>query len=284
VGHDLFATLARPYLDGDLMTALHLTDIDHLIGDVRLRVDDLVFSAGQLTGIVGPNGAGKTSLLKIAAGLIAPEMGSVALMRGDTYQADRFRDPVQRARHLAYLPQFQPLAWPMACRDVVALGRLPFHGDFGALGAEDWQCVEAAMAQCQVAGFATRPIDQLSGGERARVLMARLMAGQPSVYLLDEPTQSLDPAAQLAVMALMRQQADDGKAVIMVLHDLNLAARFCDRVVVMNHGEPAYIGTPSEVFTQAHLRPIFGVDMQPIDTPQGLVMQAVAVDDERSAP
>ena len=266
------------------MTALCLSHIDHRIGDVRLRVEDMAFLAGQFTGIVGPNGAGKTSLLKIAAGLIAPDRGSVELMLDPAHSQDCFQEPMQRARHLAYLPQFQPLAWPMACRDVVALGRLPYHGDFGALRAEDWQCVDAAMAQCEVAGFATRPIDQLSGGERARVFIARLMAGRPRVYLLDEPTQSLDPAAQLAIMGLMRQQAQSGKAVIMVLHDLNLAARFCDRVVLMRDGEPAHIGTPSEVFTPTHLRPIFGVDMQPIDTPHGLVMQAVSVENKRSAP
>ncbi len=260
------------------MTGLHLAQIDHKIGDIRLSFETVHFASGQLTGIVGPNGAGKTSLLKIAAGLMTPAQGTVSF--DDITDAGQlaFRDRQQRARRLAYLPQFQPLAWPMSCRDVVALGRLPHHGDFANLQAEDWRHVDAALAQCQVDGFAERAIDQLSGGERARVLIARLIASDPQVYLLDEPTQSLDPAAQLAVMQLMQQQAKAGKTVAMVLHDLNLAARFCDRVIMMHNGHPAHIGRPHDVFTPAHLRPIFNVDMASIETPHGRILQTLGAE------
>ena len=260
------------------MTGLHLANINHKIGDIRLTVEVMHFAAGQLTGIVGPNGAGKTSLLKIAAGLMTPVQGIIGFDDMTDAGQSAFADVQQRARRLAYLPQFQPLAWPMSCRDVVALGRLPHHGDFTNLQAEDWRHVDAALAQCQVEGFATRAIDHLSGGERARVLIARLMASDPQVYLLDEPTQSLDPAAQLAVMGLMQQQAQAGKTVVMVLHDLNLAARFCYQVVIMHNGNPAHMGPPQEVFTPAHLRPIFSVDMASIETPHGRILQTLGAE------
>ena len=260
------------------MTGLHLANINHKIGDIRLTVEVMHFAAGQLTGIVGPNGAGKTSLLKIAAGLMTPVQWIIGFDDMTDAGQSAFADVQQRARRLAYLPQFQPLAWPMSCRDVVALGRLPHHGDFTNLQAEDWRHVDAALAQCQVEGFATRAIDHLSGGERARVLIARLMASDPQVYLLDEPTQSLDPAAQLAVMGLMQQQAQAGKTVVMVLHDLNLAARFCDQVVIMHKGNPAHMGPPQEVFTPAHLRPIFSVDMASIETPHGRILQTLGAE------
>jgi iron complex transport system ATP-binding protein len=254
------------------VTNLFLKNIQHETGDICLSVPHWQLRPGQLTGIVGPNGAGKTSLLKIAAGLIRPDQGEIGLgTRDDT---TRFGDRLVRAQQIADLPQFQPLVWPMACRDIVALGRLAYKSDFAALSPQDWACVDAAMARCAVSDFAGRAIDQLSGGERARVLVARLMAADPALYLLDEPAQSLDPAAQLAVMSLMRQEAEAGKAVVMVLHDLNLAARYCDQVVGMHRGEIVFEGPPKQVFTPSNLRPIFNVDMHQVDGPHGLLMQA----------
>lgn len=254
------------------MTQLFLNHIQHETGDIILSLLEWQIHAGQVTGIVGPNGAGKTSLLKIASGLISPDEGTISL--GSQDDAGGFGDRLARARQIAYLPQFQPLVWPMVCRDIVALGRLPHKSDYAALSAEDWARVDAAMARCAVSGFAQRAIDQLSGGERARVHVARLMAADPSIYLLDEPAQSLDPAAQLSVMALMRQEAERGKAVVMVLHDLNLAARYCDRVMGMHNGRMVFDGPPKQVFTPSNLRPIFNVEMHQVDGPHGMFMQA----------
>lgn len=205
------------------------------------------FEAGKISALIGPNGAGKTSLLRIAAGLETPDAGTVRL------DGTNFADAQARARKLAYLPQFQNIAWPLLCRDVVALGLLPF-------GVKDEGQVEAALGLCGVAHFAERPIDTLSGGEAARVHVARLLVGDAPLLLLDEPMQSLDAAGAQAVMRLLRQAANDGKAVGLVLHDLNLAQHFCDEVVLMDAGAIIGQGAPHALFTPATLAPIFGIE------------------------
>ncbi|MGC6533994.1 MAG: ABC transporter ATP-binding protein [Parvibaculales bacterium] len=209
------------------------------------------FEAGQITGLIGPNGAGKTTLLKLAAGLLAPQHGEVALAGAD------FADPQARAQHIAYMPQFQSVAWPLSCRDVVGLGLMPF-------GPVVPERIDAALAQCGAAAFAARSIDTLSGGERARVHMARLLVGGAPILLLDEPVQSLDAAGALAVMAVLRQAADNGHCVVLVLHDLHLAAQFCDALVLMNEGQICSQGAPSEVLSPDRLAPIFKVEFDAV--------------------
>jgi iron complex transport system ATP-binding protein len=256
---------------------LELSDISYQQGSLSiLRQASCAFQIGKITALVGPNGAGKTSLLKIAAGLVVPDRGAISLGPLSEDGRAAFADRLTRAQQIAYLPQFQPLAWPMACRDIVALGRLPHKSDFAALDGDDEAQIDRAMARCRVTSFADRAIDQLSGGEQARVLMARLLASAPNVYLLDEPIQSLDPSAQLTLMSLMREEADNGKTVVMVLHDLNLAARFCDHVIALQAGAVAFEGTPKQVFTSSNLRPIFNVEMDQVDGPHGMMMQAAS--------
>ena len=225
----------------ELATISHRFDEKFVLRDVSCR-----FEAGKITALIGPNGAGKTSLLRVAAGLEMPDKGTVTLDGTD------FADAQARARMLAYLPQFQNIAWPLLCRDVVALGLMPF-------GLRDTGQVEAALAACSAAQFADRPIDTLSGGEAARVHMARLLVGDAAVLLLDEPVQSLDAAGADAVMRLLRQAANDGKAVGLVLHDLNLAQHYCDTVVLMDEGVIIGQGAPDALFTPATLAPIFDI-------------------------
>ena len=213
------------------------------------------FRDGTLTGIIGPNGAGKTSLLRVAAGLCAPQAGDIALPGVD------FADPQARAKALAYLPQFQNVAWPLVGRDVVALGLLPY-GDNLPDGAAR---IEAALTRCGALGFAERAIDTLSGGEAARVHLARLLVGHARLLLLDEPVQSLDAAGALAVMGLLRAAASDGLAVALVLHDMTLAAQFCDRILLMDKGRLVAQGTPDEVLSASQLTPIFGVEFDAIE-------------------
>jgi iron complex transport system ATP-binding protein len=204
-----------------------------------------------VTGIVGPNGAGKTSLLRVAAGLTAP-IGGALQAEGDFTNSD------WRAKNIAYMPQFQSVAWPLLVHEVVALGLLPLR-----LGtAEADRRVEAALARCGMGDFQDRRIDSLSGGEQARVFLARLLATQAQILLLDEPVQSLDPAGDLAVMALLQAEAAAGKAVVVVLHELNLAQQFCDRLVVMQNGTVALAGRAQHVLSPAQLRPIFGVEFK----------------------
>jgi iron complex transport system ATP-binding protein len=204
-----------------------------------------------VTGIVGPNGAGKTSLLRVAAGLTAP-IGGALQAEGD------FTNAHWRAQNIAYMPQFQSVAWPLLVHEVVALGLLPLR--LGA--AEVDRRVEAALARCGMGDFQDRRIDSLSGGEQARVFLARLLATQAQILLLDEPVQSLDPAGALAVMALLQAEAAAGKAVAVVLHELNLAQKFCDRLVVMQNGTVALAGRAQHVLSPAQLRPIFGVEFK----------------------
>ena len=231
---------------------LCLADIQLMVGEKRvLQNVSAHFPAGQVTGIIGPNGAGKTSLLRVAAGLAQVEAGSV-ITRGD------FSDAHWRAKNIGYMPQFQSVAWPLAVRDVVALGLLPLN-----LGlAEIEKRVDAALERCGMARFATRRIDTLSGGEKARVYLARLLATGAPIMLLDEPVQSLDAAGALSIMQLLRAEAQAGKAVIVVMHELNLAQQFCEALVVMQNGTVALEGHAQHILSPDRLRPIFGVEFK----------------------
>ncbi|MFZ5783622.1 MAG: ABC transporter ATP-binding protein [Pseudomonadota bacterium] len=225
---------------------------------------DLAFGGGLLSVIVGPNGAGKSTLLHHLAGLDAPASGQVEL-------AGR---PVSslaagvRARKIAYLPQAASIHWPLAGRDLVALGRLPHGADLGRpLSATDGAAVDRALTRVDGTKFADRPIDALSQGERARLMLARTLATEADILLADEPVASLDPAYALDVMAVLRAEARRGACVIVSLHDLGLAARFADRVVVLNGGRVVADGAAAEA-----LRP------EIIDAAYGVGFRSVSVD------
>ena len=217
------------------------------------------FQAGQVTGILGPNGAGKTTLLRLAAGLLTPDAGQVAL--GNPF-AD-FARPDIRARHIGYLPQHNGAAWPVRARDLVALGGLPGEtwADGVLASARQNQIVLKALDMCDAAHLSERAITALSGGEQARVFLARLLATGADILLLDEPVKMLDPAHQLKTMSLLERLAEDGRTVVVVMHDLNLALRYCARVVLMRDGIIDAQGAPQDVFTPDKLQRIFGLDV-----------------------
>lgn len=228
--------------------ALSLDDVAVRAGGKTLfSCDHLEFWPG-LAAVVGPNGAGKTTLLKIAAGL-AGEKG--VTLGGAPLETLSLRD---RARHLAYLPQQPQFHWPLTVRAIVGLGRFA-HGD----GPEDRAAIERAMTTAGIAALADRPVSTLSGGERARVAMARALAGETPVLLVDEPAAALDPQYQIAVMALLRERASAGVAVVLVTHDLNAALRNADRCVVVSRGSTVADGAPVEVLDEALLGRVFGV-------------------------
>ena len=231
---------------------LELSHTQFMAGDKAvLQNISADFPAGEVTGIIGPNGAGKTSLLRVAAGLVPPSGGTVRA-KGD------FNDAAWRAQNLAYMPQFQSVAWPISVYELVQLGLLPLR-----LSPTDAEArIAAALNDCGMSGFAERRIDSLSGGEKARVYLARLLATGADIMLLDEPVQSLDAAGALAVMELLCAQALAGKAVIVLMHELNLAQQFCDRLVVMQNGTLALEGVVQHVLSPAQLRPIFGVEFE----------------------
>lgn len=211
---------------------------------------------GELIGLIGPNGAGKTTLLRAAMGLQSMESGQIRLGGKD------LADWGARAlgRHLAYVPQSGGEAWPIRVDRFVALGRLPHLEPWRNPRPTDAQAVDAAMKAADVTEFADRPVTALSGGERARVHLARALAVEAPILFADEPIAGLDPYHQLHVMEILRRQAvEDQRCVVVVLHDLTLAHRFCDRLVLLKDGRIYADGPPDTVLTPQALKDAYSV-------------------------
>lgn len=217
---------------------------------------DLAAGPGEMVGLLGPNGAGKTTLLRALAGLLARQAGSVTL--DGTPLAGI--PPAKLARRLAYLASGDDCRWPLAVEALVALGRLPHRTPWSRLSDRDLAAIEAAMRFTGVLDLAGRPMTQLSGGERARVLLARALAGDPGLLLADEPVAGLDPGHQLDVMALLARRAANGGTVVVALHDLTQAARYCTRLVLLAAGRVMADGSPQTVLTADNLRTAYGIE------------------------
>jgi iron complex transport system ATP-binding protein len=237
------------------VTELTLRDLSVELGRRRvLALDALTLAGGRLVGIVGANGAGKTTLLRAIAGLV-PRRGTIAL---DGEPLDRL-DAVHRARRLSYLPQGQHVHWPLEVGEVVALGRLP-HRRYGAgPSAADTAAVARALELADVTHLTGRRVDRLSGGERARVLLARALAVEAPLLLADEPTTSLDPYHQLQLLETLSAYATAERLVLVVLHDLTLAARYCDTVLLVAEGRLLASGPPEAVLDDERLAVAFRI-------------------------
>ncbi|MEO1013591.1 MAG: ABC transporter ATP-binding protein [Pseudomonadota bacterium] len=224
------------------------------IGDAAV-VDgaSLPLARGELICLLGPNGAGKTSLIRAMIGQLSPTTGRV-LLDGEAV-SEMPADAL--ARRIAYLPQIRPLAWPMRARDVVALGRFAYGASPSRLGAEDAAAVERALSICGLSELAHRRVDTLSGGEAARVHVARALASSADFLIADEPVAALDPRRQHEVMALIRAFAKAGGGAICVLHDAALAARYADRLAFMRHGRLLAVGPPAETLTPARFAEVY---------------------------
>jgi iron complex transport system ATP-binding protein len=222
-------------------------------------------AAGQLTGIVGPNGAGKTTLLRAALRLVPLVAGEIRIL--DKPLAAWSRESL--ARVCAYLPQGGETRWPMYAADVAMLGRLPHLQGLAAPSPADAAAVDAALERCDAVHFAVRRMDELSAGERARVLLARALATRADILLADEPAAFLDPAHQIRLMEILHEEACRGAAVVVTLHDLPLAARHCDRLIVLGEGLAAASGTPEEALSDEVLARFFSIAAWRVPGPDG---------------
>jgi iron complex transport system ATP-binding protein len=220
-----------------------------------LQSFDAVALPGQLTAIIGPNGAGKTTLIKTLAGLLAPAAGAALIDGRPSTEWDR-RD---LARVLAYLPQERLVHWALTSRLVVGLGRLPYRPLGSGESATDLAAIDAALVAMDAVQLADRPVAELSGGEQARVLMARALAQQPRALLADEPAAGLDPAHQLTLFQHLAALAAAGRTVVVALHDLSLAARFCHSLILVHEGRALAAGAPQDVLTPEHLAAAYGI-------------------------
>ncbi|WP_321337489.1 ABC transporter ATP-binding protein [Breoghania sp.] len=254
------------------MTLLSLSRLAVAYGNTRVVKDvTLSVGAGDFVGLIGPNGAGKSSLMRAALGLV--EATGEILLDGDD---SRLMGADARARKVAYLPQEHEIAWPVSVRRVVELGRMPHRsGLWGAnpRWAEERAIVDKAMDVMGIRELDGRRATELSGGEKVRVLIARALAQHAPLLLADEPTSGLDPAHQIACMETFKSHARSGGAVLACLHDLGLAARWCNRIVLMREGEIVADGAPGDVLTPQVLADVYGIRVFMAETEGRLVVQ-----------
>jgi iron complex transport system ATP-binding protein len=221
-----------------------------VLGDVSVALH-----AGELVGLIGPNGAGKTTLVRLLAGVVEPRAGRVLLDGGPLAARSRR----ERARALAFVPQDPRVEFPFTALEIVLMGRAPYLDGLGFAGARDLALARGALEHLELAGLEGRTLDALSGGERQRVFLARALVQEPRVLLLDEPTTHLDVRHQASILEVVRRRVRaNGLAALAVLHDLNLAAIACDRLVLLDGGRIAVEGRASDVLTPEHLATAFG--------------------------
>jgi len=214
---------------------------------------DLEVGRGAFYAIIGPNGCGKTTLLKLLLGALRPDAGAVRY-DGRPVAGWNRRD---LARCVGVVPQSEELVFPLAVRELVAMGRYPHLGTWRSETAGDRAAIGRAMETCDVLGLAERPVGTLSGGERQRARVARALAQEPDTLVLDEPTASLDISHEMGIFELLRGLADDGVTVIIVTHNLNIAARYADRLLLLDGGRTAAKGTPDAVLTPDTLESVY---------------------------
>ena len=210
----------------------------------------------ELTALIGPNGAGKTSLIRAGLGLMKAASGTASIHGKNIAQMQ----PDKRARHIAYLPQIRPLAWPNHVYDIVALGRFAYGTNIGRLSMADQDAVQSAMQACDILHLSERKADTLSGGELARMHCARALCAKAPFLIADEPIAALDPRHQFRIMDLLRSYVDSGGGAIIVLHDIALATRYADQLVWMKDGDIIANGSVEDTLSTQMMSKVFGVE------------------------
>ncbi|MFK0685115.1 ABC transporter ATP-binding protein [Ochrobactrum sp. BD67] len=237
------------------MTALSVKNLSVTLGGkVALNKANFDIHGGEFIGLIGPNGAGKTTLLRAILGLVASR-GEISLDGDDVRQMSAST----KAQSLSYLPQERDVAWPVSVEMLVSLGRSTSKPVFASLSTQDETLIENAMQRMDVTRFRERSAMELSGGERARVLIARVLAQDTPVILADEPVAGLDPSHQLGLMESFAALAKEGKTVVASLHELSLAAQHCTRLVLLDKGRIVADGAPMEVLTPQLLHDVYGI-------------------------
>jgi iron complex transport system ATP-binding protein len=236
-------------------------------GATSLALNDVTLAVQRdaCTAVLGPNGSGKSTLLRVLLGVIKPATGTVRYDGKGLAEWSRG----EMARSIGVVPQGEVAPFPMTARELVGMGRYPYLGPWRREGVEDIAAIERAMARCDVVQFAGRMIDTLSGGERQRVRIARALAQEPAALVLDEPTASLDLKHEMAIAELVRSLATAGTTVLFVTHNLSLAARYADRVVLMDEGRLVADGVTAEVMTAERLDAVFGWPVELVRTAGG---------------
>ncbi|MSQ48445.1 MAG: heme ABC transporter ATP-binding protein [Deltaproteobacteria bacterium] len=246
-------------MSSEQSTVLNCEQVSFAYGAVEvLSAISCEVAAGKILGLLGPNGSGKSTLMRLMSGVRVPRVGRVIYDGRDlrTHSRDEL------ARAIAVVPQETAIELPFSVLEVVLMGRSPYLGKFGFESAHDLAVAQQAMEHTGVAGLATREVHALSGGERQRVILARALAQEPRVLLLDEPTAFLDIKHQVAVYDLMKQLSrEQGLAVVAILHDLNLAALYCDRLMLLKAGHTFCQGTPEQVLTYANIKSVYETEV-----------------------
>jgi iron complex transport system ATP-binding protein len=240
------------------MVTLTVNGIECRYGSVKILSDiSLEVKPGCFLGILGPNGSGKTTLLKSISRVLKPHGGSVLIDKEDIYKLN----PKQVAQKMAVVPQFSNVGFSFSVMDIVLMGRNPHLGDFQMESGKDVDIARKAMELTNTWNFANRPINELSGGEAQRVVIARALAQEPKILLLDEPMSHLDIINQIELMDLIKNLCtEDGLAVIAVIHDLNMASRYCDNILLLKEGKVYALGPVEDVMTRENIQNVFGVD------------------------